>query len=82
MSGQKISYTVADSFALPTPTKTGYTFTGWTGSNGTTPQKTVTVNKGTRENLNYTANWQENKLTVRYHKIMTVVHFILIPINH
>lgn len=67
MSGQKTNYTVADSFALPTPIKTGYTFTGWTGSNGTTPQKTVTVNKGTRENLNYTANWQENKLIVRYH---------------
>ena len=58
--GQKTSYTVADSFTLPTPTKTGYTFTGWTGNNGVTPQKTVTVNKGTRGNLNYTANWQIN----------------------
>lgn len=64
MSGQKTSYTVADSFTLPTPTKTGYTFTGWTGSNGTTPQKTVTVNKGTRGNLNYTANWQVNTYIV------------------
>lgn len=60
LSGQKTSYTVADSFTLPTPTKTGYTFTGWTGSNGTTPQKTVTVNKGTRGNLSYTANWSAN----------------------
>ena len=60
LSGQKTSYTVADSFTLPQPTKTGYTFTGWTGSNGTTPQKTVTVNKGTRGNLSYTANWEIN----------------------
>ena len=65
MSGQKTSYTVTDSFTLPTPTRTGYTFTGWTGSNGTTPQKTVTVNKGTRGNLNYTANWSANTYTNR-----------------
>ena len=64
MSGQKTSYTVADSFTLPQPTKTGYTFTGWTGSNGTTPQKTVTINKGTRGNLSYTANWSANSYTV------------------
>lgn len=63
MSGQKTSYIVADSFTLPTPTKTGYTFTGWTGSNGTTPQDTVTINKGTRGNLNYTANWSANTYT-------------------
>ena len=66
MSGQKTSYTVVDSFTLPTPTRTGYTFTGWTGSNGTTPQKTVTVNKGTRGNLNYTANWSANQYYVTF----------------
>ena len=66
MSGQKASYTVADSFTLPTPTKTGYTFTGWTGSNGTTPQKTVTVNKGTRGNLSYTANWSANSCFITF----------------
>ena len=66
LSGQKTSYTVADSFTLPTPTKTGYTFTGWTGSNGTTPQKTVTVNKGTRGNLSYTANWSANNYYVTF----------------
>ena len=66
MSGQKTSYTVVDSFTLPQPTRTGYTFTGWTGSNGTTPQKTVTVNKGTRGNLSYTANWVPVSWTVKY----------------
>lgn len=60
MNGQKTSYTVTDSFTLPQPTRTGYTFTGWTGSNGTTPQKNVIINKGTRGNLSYTANWQVN----------------------
>ena len=60
ISGQKTTYTVEDTFTLPQPTKTGYTFTGWTGSNGTIPQKSVTVNKGTKANLSYTANWQIN----------------------
>ena len=68
MSGQKTSYTVADSFTLPQPTKTGYTFSGWTGSNGTTPQKTVTVNKSTRGNLSYTANWEKKVLTTTFHR--------------
>lgn len=66
MSGQKTSYTVADSFTLQQPTKTGYTFTGWIGSNGTTPQKTVTVNKGTRGNLSYIANWSANNYYVTF----------------
>ena len=66
MNGQKTSYTVADSFTLPTPTKTGYTFTGWTGSNGTTPQKTVTVTKGNADNKSYTANWSVNNYYVTF----------------
>ena len=66
LSGQRTGYTVADSFTLPTPTKTGYTFTGWTGSNNTTPQKTVTINKGTRKNLSYTANWIQINNTINY----------------
>lgn len=67
LNGQPTSYNVESStFTLPQPTKAGYTFTGWTGSNGATAQKTVTVNKGTRGNLSYTANWQANKYTVTY----------------
>ena len=67
MSGQPTSYNVESStFTLPTPTKTGHIFTGWTGSNGTTPQKTVAVNKGTRGNLSYMANWAPVSWTVKY----------------
>ena len=29
---------------LPTPTRLGYDFVGWTGSNGNVPQMTVTLN--------------------------------------
>ena len=54
-----LSYQSDGSFKLPTNvTKTGYTFTGWTGSNGTTAQTDVTVSATTSGNLTYTANWE------------------------
>ena len=49
------------SFTLVNPTKQGYTFAGWTGSNGTTPTYTVTIAKGSTGNRNYIANWTPNK---------------------
>ncbi len=48
-------------FTLQAPTKTGYTFVGWTGSNGTTPQTTVTIEQGSTGDRTYTANWDVNK---------------------
>ena len=44
-------------FSLSVPTKDGYEFIGWTGSNGDTPELEVTILKGTTGNLNYKANW-------------------------
>jgi len=70
ISGQKTSYNVEQSFTLPTPSKTGYTFTGWTGSNGNTKQKNVSISKGTTGNLSYTANWQINTYTVDVNPII------------
>lgn len=58
------SFTKFDTFTLNNPTKTGYTFKGWTGSNGTTPQTTVTIPTGTRENLSYTANYEANTYAI------------------
>lgn len=59
------SYTVETAtFTLHNPTKTGYTFTGWTGSNGTTAQTSVSIVKGSTGNKTYTANWSINKFTV------------------
>ena len=45
------------SFSLKSPTKSGSVFAGWTGSNGNTPQKSVSVSRSSRGNLVYTANW-------------------------
>lgn len=44
-------------FALNNPIRLGYVFAGWTGSNGTTPQKNVSIYKGSIGNKSYKANW-------------------------
>ncbi len=60
-------------FTLNNPTRTGYKFTGWTGSNGTTPQATATITKGSTGDKSYTANWEttESDVTVK-HYVMDV----------
>lgn len=55
----KTSYTIETAnFTLNNPTRTGYTFKGWSGT-GLTGQsnKTVTISKGSSGNKSYTANW-------------------------
>ena len=55
------SYTsVMETFDLKNPTRDGYTFLGWTGSNGDEPQTVVTIEKGTTGDLTYTANWKND----------------------
>ncbi len=55
-----------EDFTLNKPEKRGYTFKGWTGSNGNDAQTTVTVAKGTFGNLEYTANWTINQYKITY----------------
>jgi hypothetical protein len=44
MEDNPTSYNIeTSSFTLNNPSKVGYTFGGWTGSNGDTPQLTVTI---------------------------------------
>ena len=66
LDGQTVSTTIettytveTESFMLNTPSKAGYTFIGWTGSNGTIPQTEVTIPKGSTGNRTYIANWQQ-----------------------
>lgn len=47
-------------FTLNYPEKIGYTFIGWTGSNGETPQENVTIEQGSSGNRSYVAHYQEN----------------------
>jgi uncharacterized repeat protein (TIGR02543 family)/uncharacterized repeat protein (TIGR01451 family) len=52
------AYTVqSNSITLEAPDKDGDIFTGWTGSNGTVPEKTVTIAKGTTGELEFYANY-------------------------
>ena len=61
------SYTIeSDTIIIPQPTKSGYTFAGWTGSNGNTPQKTVTISKGSTGDKTYDANWTLINYTISY----------------
>ena len=53
-------------FRLEEPTRTGYTFAGWTGSNGTTPQTDVGIAQGSTGNLYFEANWTANDYKILY----------------
>ena len=67
ISGQKTSYNIeSESFELVTPTRTGYTFVGWTGTGINTATKNVTINKGSTGNRSYTANWTPTNYTITY----------------
>lgn len=61
LSNQKISYTIeSPEITLKNPSRTGHSFAGWTGSNGSTAQITVKIPAGSTGNKSYTANWSVN----------------------
>ena len=61
-TGNPDSYTVeSDAITLNTPTRPGYTFTGWSGTGLTGENNlTVTIEKGSTGNRTYTAQWRYN----------------------
>ena len=63
-SSQVYFYTVEQTVTLPTPTRTGYTFLGWTGEGITTPQPNVTIPKGSTGDKRYIENWEVNIYTI------------------
>ena len=63
------TYTIeSDEITLKNPTRDGYEFTGWTGTNLTEATMTVTIAKGSIGNLEYTATW----------KVISGIHTIFI----
>lgn len=67
VSGNPTSYNIeTNAITLNNPTRNGYNFAGWTGSNGTTKQTTVTIPKGSTGNKTYTANWTPINYTISY----------------
>lgn len=60
-TGSEVFYSIdTKTFALPIPTRSGYTFIGWTGNNGDIPQETVMIEEGSVGSKVYYANWKEN----------------------
>ena len=56
----------SEDIVLPAPVKIGYTFLGWTGSNGNEPELTVIIETGSTGNKAYVANWQVNQYTITF----------------
>lgn len=67
VSGNPTSYNIESStITLKNPTKTGFTFQGWTGSNGSSVQTLVSIASGSTGNKSYTANWAVNNYTITF----------------
>ena len=68
VGGLITSYNIeTNTFTLPIPTKKGYTFNGWVGTDLSSPNKNVSINQGSIGNRNYEANWSKNYYTVNYY---------------
>ena len=66
--GNPNTYTIeTGAFTLKNPTKSGYTFTGWsgTGLDGEN-NMTVTIHTGSTGNRTYTAHWSLNTYSITY----------------
>lgn len=63
------SYTIeSNTYNLPTPTKTGYTFVGWKANSGLTGDNVTSIAKGSTGNKEYWAAWTANTYEVVFHK--------------
>lgn len=58
------AYTInEDTFKLSAPTRTGFTFLGWTYDKVTIPATDITIAKGSAGDKTFTANWQADTPT-------------------
>ena len=61
------SYTIeSDAITLKNPTREGYTFAGWTGTDLTEASTAVTIAKGSMGARTYTATWTPITYTITY----------------
>ena len=60
-------YTIeSEAITLNNPTREGYTFAGWIGTDLTEAAATVTIVKGSMGNRSYTATWTVNQYTMTF----------------
>ena len=60
------AYNIESAVVLSVPTKTGYTFAGWTYDGQTTPVRDVTIPKGSMGNKTFVAHWTPKQYTITY----------------
>lgn len=60
------SYTIENNITLNKPTKKGYKFVGWIGTDLKNPTMNVTIPKGTVGNRTYTAVWELADYTITF----------------
>ena len=61
------SYTIESAlFTLNQPSRPGYVFIGWSGTDLSQPTKTVTIPSNSVGNRTYTANWEANLNTLHF----------------
>ena len=60
------SYTIEDSIALPTATKSGYEFAGWHENSDLSGDAIFSINEGTTGNKEYYASWNESVYSITY----------------
>ena len=65
-SGAKYTYITDETVTLQAPTRSGYTFTGWTYDGQETPVLEVTIPVGSIGHKTFTANWTANTYTVSF----------------
>lgn len=67
VSGNPTTYTIdTPDIVLINPTKTGYSFIGWTGTNIDEPTTLVVINQGSTEDRHYVANFEMALYTITY----------------
>lgn len=64
------NYTIeSESFTLINPTRTGYEFSGWTGTGLDAASTNVTIVQGTTGNRSYTATWTPISYSISYNGV-------------
>jgi len=64
------NYTIeSETFTLINPTRTGYEFTGWTGTGLDAASTNVTIVQGTTGNRSYTATWTPISYSISYNGV-------------
>lgn len=59
-----------ETFTLNNPTKEGYKFIGWTGSNGAVPKLTIKIGKGSEGDLEFIANYEAKTFIILENEVL------------